>query len=37
MSRTPPSAVLRAENRDDGYAGLVDDLRAVAQRLVAGS
>ena len=31
-----PSAVLRAENRDEVYAGLVDDLRAVAQR-VAGT
>jgi len=37
MSRTRPSAVHRAENRDEVYAGLVDDLRAVAQRLVAGS
>ena len=30
-----PSAVLRSENRDEVYAGLVDDLRAVAQRLAA--
>jgi hypothetical protein len=28
-----PSAVLRAENRENAFAGLVDDLRAVAKRL----
>jgi len=28
-----PSAVLRAEAREDAFAGLVDDLRAVAKRL----
>jgi uracil-DNA glycosylase len=28
-----PSAVLRAENRENAFAGFVDDLRAVAKRL----
>jgi DNA polymerase len=28
-----PSAVLRAENRENVFAGFVDDLRAVAERL----
>jgi uracil-DNA glycosylase len=30
-----PSAVLRAENRDEMFAGLVDDLRVVAQAFAA--
>jgi DNA polymerase len=32
MATIHPSAVLRAENRDEMFAGLVDDLRVVATR-----
>jgi DNA polymerase len=33
MATIHPSAVLRADNRDIAYAGLVDDLKIVARVL----